>query len=54
MSQESLIKLKCKTCMKGVYFTTKNKKLVTRKIEYKKFCKVCRKHQPFKEVKLTA
>ncbi|MEK7151799.1 MAG: 50S ribosomal protein L33 [Patescibacteria group bacterium] len=54
MSQESLLKIKCSICKRGVYFTTKNKKLVTRKLEYKKFCKVCRKHQLFKEVKFTA
>jgi len=54
MSQENLIKLKCSVCKRGVYFSFKNKKLVTRKIELKKFCKICRKHQVFKEVKLTA
>ena len=54
MSQDSLLKMKCTVCKRGVYYTTKNKKLVTRKLEYKKFCKVCRKHAAFKEVKLTA
>ncbi|MGD0976942.1 MAG: 50S ribosomal protein L33 [Minisyncoccia bacterium] len=54
MSQDSLIKLRCSVCKKGMSFTTKNKKLVTRKLEYKKYCNVCRKHNLFKEVKLTA
>lgn len=54
MSQDQLIKLKCTVCKRGVYFSTKNKKLVTKKLEYSKYCKVCRKHQPFKETKLTA
>ena len=54
MSQDNLIKLKCTVCKRGVYYSSKNKKLVTKKLEYKKFCKVCRKHTVFKEVKLTA
>ena len=54
MSQDSLLKMKCTVCKRGVYYTTKNKKLVTRKLEYQKYCKVCRKHTSFKEVKLTA
>ena len=54
MSQDNLIKLKCSKCKRGMYYSSKNKKLVTRKLEYKKFCKICRSHQLFKEVKLTA
>ncbi|MBI2063526.1 MAG: 50S ribosomal protein L33 [Candidatus Yanofskybacteria bacterium] len=51
MSQDSLIKLKCGQCKRVNYFSTKNKKLVTRAIELKKFCKWCRKHTPHKEAK---
>lgn len=34
-----------------VYYTRKNKKLVTRKVELKKFSKKLRKHVIFKEAK---
>ena len=51
MSQDNLIKLKCGQCKRVNYFSTKNKKLVTRAIELKKFCKWCRKHTPHKESK---
>ena len=52
--EDNLIKLKCTVCKSGVYYSSKNKKLVTKKLEYQKYCKVCRKQHPFKEVKLTA
>ncbi|MBI2063240.1 MAG: 50S ribosomal protein L33 [Candidatus Yanofskybacteria bacterium] len=51
MSQDNLIKLKCSICKQVNYFSTKNKKLVTRTIEMKKFCKFCRKHVMHKETK---
>ncbi|OGN27881.1 MAG: 50S ribosomal protein L33 [Candidatus Yanofskybacteria bacterium RIFCSPLOWO2_01_FULL_49_25] len=54
MSQDNLIKVKCTVCKRGVYYSSKNKKLVTRKLEFKKYCKVCRKHTNFKETKLNA
>lgn len=54
MSQDNLIKLKCGTCKRASYYTRKNKRKVERKLSYKKFCKFCKKHTPFKEVKLTA
>ncbi|HYC83281.1 MAG TPA: 50S ribosomal protein L33 [Candidatus Paceibacterota bacterium] len=44
MSQDSLIKLACKPCKRINYWSSKNKKLVTRKIELKKFCKFCAKN----------
>ncbi|MBP7846325.1 MAG: 50S ribosomal protein L33 [Candidatus Pacebacteria bacterium] len=50
MSQDKLIKLQNKET-KEVYFTRKNKKLVTRKIELKKFSKKLKKHVMFKESK---
>lgn len=48
---ENLIKLQCTACKRVNYFTRKNKKLVERKIEIKKFCKWCRKHTAHKEAK---
>jgi len=50
MSQSQLIKLK--SSESGyMYYTRKNKKLVTRKIELKKYDPNVRKHVVFKEVK---
>ncbi len=51
MSQENLIKLKCGKCKRVNYFSTKNKKLVTRAITLRKFCKWCRAHTEHKESK---
>jgi large subunit ribosomal protein L33 len=50
MPQKQLIKLTNKDT-KEVYWTRKNKKLVTRKIELKKYSKKLRKHVMFKEAK---
>ncbi|MEK7551909.1 MAG: 50S ribosomal protein L33 [Patescibacteria group bacterium] len=51
MSQDRLIKLACKKCKNINYYSSKNKKLVERKIELNKYCKFCRKTQVHKEVK---
>ncbi|MEK7506745.1 MAG: 50S ribosomal protein L33 [Patescibacteria group bacterium] len=51
MSQENLIKLNCGKCKRLNYYSSKNKKLVTRTIEMKKFCKWCRAHTSHKEAK---
>ncbi|MAF79507.1 50S ribosomal protein L33 [bacterium] len=48
---EKLIKLKCEDCKRQNYYKRKNKKTVERKLEFKKFCKWCRKHTPHKEAK---
>lgn len=50
MSQDQLIKVKS-TKSDYVYYSRKNKKLVTRKIELKKYDPTLRKHVIFKEVK---
>lgn len=50
MAQKALVKLQNKDT-KEVYFTRKNKKTVTKKLEFLKFSKVLRKRVPFKEVK---
>lgn len=51
MSQDRLIKMACQDCKRINYWTSKNKKLVERKLEFKKFCKWCKKHVSHKEVK---
>lgn len=51
MSQDRLIKLACADCKRINYWSGKNKKLVERKIELKKFCKWCRKQVVHKEAK---
>jgi large subunit ribosomal protein L33 len=53
MSQDRLLKLKCTTCKSSNYYTSKNKKLVTKKLELKKFCNSCRKNVKHKEAKIT-
>ena len=50
MSQDQLVIIKHAPTGE-VYWTRKNKKLVTRKIELKKYSKKLRKHVLFKEVK---
>ena len=48
---EQLVRLRCSTCKRVNYYTRKNKKTVERKLEFKKFCKWCRKHTAHKESK---
>jgi large subunit ribosomal protein L33 len=50
MAQDKLIMIKNKTTG-TTYYTRKNKKLVTRKIELKKYDKKLRKRVVFKEAK---
>lgn len=50
MSQDQLIKLKNAETGE-IYFTRKNKKLVERKLEFKKYSKALRKRVVFKEAK---
>lgn len=56
MSQDKLIKLVSVGDEKGVgkghtYYTTKNRKTVERKLEYKKFNPIAKKHTIYKEKK---
>ncbi|MES2006950.1 MAG: 50S ribosomal protein L33 [Patescibacteria group bacterium] len=51
MSQDRLIRLACQKCKRINYWSSKNKKLVERKIELKKWCKWCRLQTVHKEVK---
>ncbi len=51
MSQDQLIKVACGKCSRINYWSRKNKKLVTKKIELKKFGKWCKGHTKHKEAK---
>ena len=51
MSQDNLIKLECSECHHINYHSRKNKKIVKNRLELKKFCKWCKKHQLHKETK---
>jgi len=51
MSQDQLIKLACVTCQRVNYWSRKNRKLVERKIELKKYCRWCRQQTKHKEGK---
>jgi len=46
-----IITLQCPECKNRNYSTTKNKKTTTGRLEFKKFCNRCRKHQAHKETK---
>jgi large subunit ribosomal protein L33 len=50
---DNLLTLRCTVCKRKNYYTRKNKKLVERKIELKKFCKWCRKQTLHKEARIT-
>ena len=45
------ITLACNVCKSRTYATSKNKKNTTGRLEIKKYCPRCRKHQMHKEVK---
>lgn len=51
MPQKRLIKLACEKCKRINYWSSKNKKLVERKIELKKWCKWCKAQHAHKETK---
>lgn len=50
MPRENII-LQCTECKNRNYFTDKNKKTTTERLEFKKFCNTCRKHQVHRETK---
>ncbi len=43
--------LQCGECKQRNYVTTKNKKRTTGKLEFKKYCRFCRKHTSHKETR---
>ena len=45
------ITLECQVCKRRNYITMKNKLNDRERLEMKKFCKHCRKHQAHKEIK---
>jgi large subunit ribosomal protein L33 len=49
---EYLVGMKCTACGRRNYYTRKNKRAVERKLEYKKYCRWCKKHTPHKEGRL--
>jgi len=46
-----IITFQCTECKNRNYSKTKNKKTTTERLELKKFCFNCRKHQPHRETK---
>jgi large subunit ribosomal protein L33 len=46
-----IIQFQCNECKNHNYSKTKNKRTTTERIELKKFCPYCRKHQPHRETK---
>ncbi|MHB1456201.1 MAG: 50S ribosomal protein L33 [Armatimonadota bacterium] len=46
-----IINLACTECKSKNYATSKNKRNDPDRIELKKYCRMCRKHQPHKEAK---
>jgi large subunit ribosomal protein L33 len=46
-----IITFQCAECKNRNYSSTKNKKTTTERLEMKKFCRFCRKHQSHKETK---
>ena len=46
-----IVHLQCTECKRKNYSKTKNKKTKTERLELKKFCSACRKHQVHREIK---
>ena len=51
MTQDNKIKLECTVCKMVNYHSHKNKKTLKHRLELKKFCKQCDKHEVHKETK---
>jgi len=47
----NIITLSCADCKRRNYSTTKNKRTTPDKLEFKKYCRFCRKHTAHKETK---
>ncbi len=45
------INLACEECKRRNYVTTKSKSNTRERLELKKYCRWCRKHQPHKETR---
>ena len=46
-----IVILACNECKRRNYTTTRNKKKTTERLQLKKFCPACRRHQPHRETK---
>jgi len=46
-----IVTLACTECKQRNYTTTKNKKSTPDKLEFKKYCRFCRKHTVHRETK---
>jgi len=51
MKKDYMVKMACENCKRINYFTRRNKKTIEKKLEFKKFCKWCRKNTLHKEAK---
>ena len=47
----TVINLSCEDCNNSLYTSEKNRRNSPDRIELKKFCKTCRSHRMFKEVR---
>jgi len=45
------VHLACNECKRRNYITTKNKRLHPDRVEFKKYCRYCRKHTAHKETR---
>ncbi len=46
-----IITLECTVCKERNYTTTKNKRVHTQRVEFKKYCRFCNKHTVHKETR---
>ncbi|MBI4664771.1 MAG: 50S ribosomal protein L33 [Nitrospinae bacterium] len=46
-----IVHLQCTECKRKNYSTTKNKKTVTDRLEFSKYCRFCKKHTAHREAK---
>ncbi len=51
MAKKSFVKIKCEDCKRINYHTNRPKSDKEGKLEFKKFCKFCKKHTAHKESK---
>ncbi|MBW2645668.1 MAG: 50S ribosomal protein L33 [Deltaproteobacteria bacterium] len=46
-----IVTLACSECKRRNYTTTKNKRTTPDKLNFKKYCRFCRRHTSHKEIK---
>ena len=47
----AIVQLACQECKRRNYSTTKNKQTTPDRLEFKKYCRFCRKHTTHRESK---